>query len=105
MKKNILEAARVVRSKNAGPYELTLDILLKDNRYYQLFQEQNIITPELIGRLYHVRPADILGITYFAPAHAVKITLRRRVPSGGVGDGDIYGAQQHVPLLAIEFEE
>ena len=50
-------------------------------------------------------PADILGIVYFEPAYAVKVTIRRQMPSGAVGDTDIYGAQQHAPLLGIEFED
>ena len=45
---------------------------------------------------------EISGIIYFEPAQAVKITLRRRVVSGAPGDSDIYGAQQHAPLLDLE---
>ncbi len=105
MKKNILEAVRVVRSKNSGPYELTLDLLFKDRRYFDLFRRQQIITPELVGRLYGVRREDVLAITYFEPAIAVKMTIRRPVASGAPGDSDVYGAQQHAPLLSIEFDE
>jgi hypothetical protein len=105
MRKSILEAVRVVRSKNSGPYELTLDIMFKDRRYFELFQARQLITPELVCRLYGVGPADLCGIIYFAPANAVKITLRRPVASGAWGDSDIYGAQQHAPLLGIEFDE
>ncbi|HEY0296778.1 MAG TPA: DUF4387 family protein [Bordetella sp.] len=28
--------------------------------------------------------------------------MPRRIPSGAVGDTDIYGAQQHAPLLDID---
>jgi hypothetical protein len=105
MKKNILEAAQVIRSKNAGPYELTLDVLFKDRRYFELFCRRRIICPELICRLYGVSAADILGIVYFEPACAVKVTVKRSVTSGAAGDSDVYGAQQHVPLLDVEFEE
>jgi hypothetical protein len=105
VKKNILEAARVIRSKNSGPYELTLDIMFRDRKLYELFKARGIISTELIQRLYGVGPADILGIVYFEPAHAVKATIRRRIPSGAVGDTDIYGAQQHAPLLAVEYDD
>ena len=105
MKRNILEAAQVIRSKNAGPYELTLDILFKDRRYYELFRRQGVISPETIRRLYGTPPDDILGIVYFEPACAIKVTLRRPIASGAAGDSDIYGAQQHAPLLDIEFED
>ena len=105
MKKNILEAARVVRSKNAGPFELTLDILFAERRYFDLFRSQRVITPELVCRLYRVQPEEICSIIYFEPANAVKITLRRAVSSGAPGDCDVYGAQQHAPLLNIDFED
>ena len=105
VKKSILDVAQVVRSKNSGPYELTLDILFAERRWFELFRRRGIISPELICRLYDVQAADILGIIYFEPAWAVKITLRRPLVSGSPGDGDVYGAQQHAPLLEIEFEE
>jgi len=39
---------------------------------------------------------------HFDPASAVKCTMVRPVISGAPGDTDIYGAQQHAPLLALE---
>jgi hypothetical protein len=105
MKKSILDAARVIRSKNSGPYELTLDIMFTDREMFELFRSRGIISSELICRLYRVTPADILGIVYFEPSNAVKVTIKRRIPSGAQGDTDIYGAQQHAPLLGIEFEQ
>lgn len=103
MKKNILKAARVIRSKNSGPYELTLDIIFRNKKYFDLFKRRGLITARRIAALYKVPQNDILGIIYFEPACAVKITLRRIVPSGTPGDSDIYGAQQHAPLLNLTF--
>jgi hypothetical protein len=103
MKRNILEAAKVIRSKNSGPYELTLDIMFKDREFYELFKKRRIINAALISRLYRVPKSDILRIVYFEPSHAVKVTLRRRIPSGAPGETDIYGAQQHAPLFDITF--
>ena len=105
MKKTILDAARVIRSKNSGPFELTLDIMFKDRRLFELFRDRGIVSSQLICRLYGVTPEEILALVYFEPANAVKATIRRRIPSGAAGDTDIYGAQQHAPLLAIEFED
>ncbi len=102
-KRNILEAAVVVRSKNSGPFELTLDIMFKDRGYFDLFKERRIITAARIARLYGVPRSDVLKVIYFEPSLAVKATLRRLVASGAPGDTDIYGAQQHAPLLGITF--
>jgi hypothetical protein len=105
MMRSIREVARVIRSKNAGPYELTLDVIFSERRHFELFRERGIIDAALVSRLYGVSASDVRGVVYFAPANAVKVTIRRRMPSGSPGDTDIYGAQQHAPLLSIEFEE
>ena len=94
MKKSILEAAQVVRSKNSGPFELTLDVLFKDRRHWELFRDRGLVDEELICRLYGVSREDLLSIVWFEPALAVKVTMRRRIPSGSPGDSDVYGAQQ-----------
>jgi len=97
------QVAKVIRSKNAGPFELTLDIIFKTPGDFRLFRRRRIITARRIAALYGVAEADVLGIVYFEPCDAIKITLRRWVPSGSPGDSDIYGAQQHAPLLGITF--
>ncbi len=50
MKKSILDVARVIRSKNSGPYELTLDIMFNDRRYFELFRSRGIIDVALVGQ-------------------------------------------------------
>jgi len=104
MKRTILEEARVVRSKNSGPYELTLDVMFKDKAAFDRARAAGVFTPALVARLYGVTETDVLGVTWFEPATAVKMTLRRRVASGSPGDTDIYGAQQHAPLLSLAWE-
>lgn len=100
----LTDLARVIRSKNAGPYELTLDIIFKDPRAYEEVKERRLISRELIARLYGRDPAEVKEPVYFDPAHAVKATMKRPLPSGAPGDTDIYGAQQHAPLLGLELD-
>lgn len=99
----ITDVALVIRSKNAGPFELVLDILFRNREEYMEIKESGQFTTELIAGLYKIRPADVLNIVWFEPANAVKVVLPRRIVSGQVGDSDVYGAQQHAPLLAITF--
>jgi hypothetical protein len=103
MKRNILSAAKVIRSKNSGPYELTLDILFKDRAHVVLFRLRNIVTKRRVAALYRRPVGDILKIVYFEPSNALKITMRRPIPSGNAGETDIYGAQQHAPLLSLTY--
>ena len=101
MKRNITEFATVIRSKNSGPYELTLDIIFKDPASYALWQRKRVITPRKMASLYGVDAKDIKKIIWFEPAHAVKCTMKKPIPSGNLGERDIYGAQQHAPLLEL----
>jgi len=80
---------------------LTLDVIFRSADDYLRLKERNFFTPELIAELYHADPKDVFKIVYFDPAIAVKATMKRPVPSGGLGDTDIYGAQQHAPLLGL----
>lgn len=96
------ELASVIRSKNAGPYELTLDIMFKREEDYLFVKKIKFINRNLIAHIYGVSPNEIIDIIYFNPAWAIKISLIRPVVSGAIGESDVYGAQQHAPLLFIQ---
>lgn len=104
MKKSILELAKVVRSKNSGPYEIVMDILFKDKETYTAVKNSKQFNKDLVAGLYCVKPDFIDNIVWFDPANAVKIVMPRDIISGNIGDNDVYGAQQHAPLLSIEFD-
>lgn len=96
--KTIGEIATFVTSKNAGPFLLTLDIVFPDEATYRRFVAGQPLDRATVAALYGLAPKDVVDIIEFEPAFAVKITLRRPWPSGAVGETDVYGAQQHVPL-------
>ena len=98
----LTELAEVIRSKNSGPYELTMDIIFKDFVSYEKVKQNRVINKELISRLYQIPEEDINSIIEFDPAKAIKITIKRPIVAGAVGESDVYGAQQHAPLLTIE---
>ncbi len=100
----ITKLAKIIRSKNAGPFEITFDLLFKDQESYQFVKRSKSITKELFAKLYHI---PIEKITYFGeyePANAIKVTIARTISSGTVGDTDVYGAQQYAPLLKIKIK-
>lgn len=101
MMKTIGELAQVVRSKQAGPYRLTLDIVFDDPAVYERVRRAGVITPELVAGLYGVSRETITAFTDFEPGRAFKITMRRHVTAGDPGDTDVYGACQSAPLLDI----
>ena len=93
--------AKVIRSKNAGPCLLTLDLMLADEAAFTYVARRIGALRRLVAERYR-RSANEVVVLPFAPALAVKITLPRDVISGDIGDRDVYGAQQHAPLLDIE---
>ena len=95
------DIAKACKSKNAGPFEITLDIMFDDPVLFERVRASGVINRDLICKLYGVQPSDVL-FTEYLPALAWKATLPRLVASGAIGDTDIYGAQQHAPLLEIE---
>ncbi len=99
--KRLGDLALVVRSKNAGPYELTFDLLFASAEQAKAVYGK--LSKERIAKLYTIAEEHVLSIIYFAPAHAVKITIVRPRSSGALGETDVYGAQQHAPLLDLEF--
>jgi len=101
MKTNLTDIAAIIRSKNAGPYELTLDILFKTREWYEKARDAKAIDEPLVCALYGITPDKIINIITFDPANAIKVTIVRPLCSGDLGETDVYGAQQHAPLLSI----
>ena len=98
------DMAAVIRSKNSGPFELTFDIVMKDDVLFEKLASNNIIDKELVCKLYHLDESDIISIISFSKARAFKVTIKRPMASGALGERDVYGAQQHAPLMNLEFQ-
>lgn len=99
------DVARVIRSKNSGPYELTLDVLFPDEAIYRRVREARVFTAAVVAALYGIPVERVLKVVHYDPSFAVKATLVRPLVSGAIGETDVYGAQQHAPLLDLELPE
>jgi len=96
----IRDIARLVRSKNVGPFQLTIDILFDSEAEYELAQSSNVLTSQLLSQLYQVDQTQV-DIIWHRPGLAFKATFPRPFPSGSLEDGDIYGGQYHSPLVNL----
>ncbi len=103
--KTLYDIAKVIRSKNAGPFSITLDVLFDDPKIYQRIKNANLINKPLIAKLYHIREESITELVYFDQAMGIKVTYDRTISSGTIGDRDVYGAQQHAPLMLLEVDD
>ena len=95
------QIADIVRSKNAGPYRITFDVLFTDRGRYEAVRNSGAITPETVAAAYRSGRSQISSFFTIDQAMAIKITIIRPRPQGAMGDGDMYGCQQHVPLMNI----
>lgn len=98
----LYEKAKVLRSKNSGPFEITFDILFDNARDYEEVKESGKLTEDVVAKAYNVTPSDIHHFVFFDQALGIKITMARHISSGSPGDRDVYGAQQHAPLMYID---
>jgi hypothetical protein len=98
----LTDLADIIRSKNSGPYELTLDVMFKTQEDYERVLKSGAISEKVICDLYRITPDKIVSIVAFPPAKAIKVTIERPICSGDPGETDVYGAQQHAPLLTLE---
>lgn len=99
---SISEITSVIRSKNAGPYELTFDFIFKTEEIFNKVVQTNAINEELIAKLYKIPVDKVISVVAYKPAMAIKATIIRPIGAGDLGETDVYGAQQHGPLLDIE---
>ncbi|OAA61781.1 hypothetical protein SPI_04640 [Niveomyces insectorum RCEF 264] len=97
----IADVASVVRSKNSGPYEITLDILFDDPTLFAHVRDSNVLTSERLQGLYGLQDGDIVTNMFFEPASGWKATFKRPPTQlqGSVGERDTFGTQLHAPLL------
>ncbi len=93
--------ARLIRSKNAGAFQLTFDIMFEEQAVYERVRDAKVINKALIQRLYGIRPEDILLFSHDA-ARAIKVTIPRPVSCGDIGDPDVFAGQQYAPLMDVE---
>ena len=97
----LLDRARIIRSKNAGPTRTTIDILFADRAAFEAARASPRLTESVIAERYGLAPQGGRIVSY-TPANAIKIVLDRKTIAGAPGDRDVYGAQQHGPLLDLD---
>ncbi|OBZ14745.1 hypothetical protein A8L34_12610 [Bacillus sp. FJAT-27264] len=95
------DVTKYVRSKNAGPFWITIDLFCETLDDYILLKDSPAISHENIGRLYHIKP-DQVKIFHLANLNVVKISVPRLNPQGHRYERDMHSGQQYVQLLDLE---
>jgi hypothetical protein len=97
----LAEISRLIRSKNAGPFQLTFDIMFSDSATYERVKRAPTLTRAVVAGLYGLAEADTLFF-HCDNAWAIKITIPRPYTQGDLLDPDGHGGQQYAPLMSIE---
>ena len=95
---SLTDTFRLIRSKDAGPFMLTIDLFCHDAAAYERLQASGVVTRELFADVYDVDPLSV-QIHPVESLHAMKISFPRPVPSGELADRDITGGQEYGPLV------
>jgi hypothetical protein len=98
----LVEMTRVIRSKNAGINKITYDIFFNTRRDYKAALSSGVFTCAALARILRIPGERILGIFQYDACLALKVSVERGILSGSKGDRDLFGAQQHTRLLAVE---
>ncbi|MBR4579369.1 MAG: DUF4387 domain-containing protein [Oscillospiraceae bacterium] len=95
------EVARYVRSKNAGPFTLTIEIFADTDEAYEKICRSGNIGAERIASIFNVDPASV-EYYYLPNIKVLKISMPRRKIQGHKYERDMHQGQQYVSLLDIE---
>lgn len=98
----LVDLATAIRSKNAGLFRVTCDVMFDDPAIYRSVRDSGVVTKELVATLYCIPVGDVVSVVAHDPGQGIKISLKRQRVSGNPGDPDILGCQQHAPLYDIE---
>jgi hypothetical protein len=95
------ELAGLIRSKNAGPFQLTFDVMFDNREAYQRVLSSGVITKQWFSNTYGL-PLEDIEVFQYDPAWAIKVTIPRPIISGDPLDSDVYGGQQFGPMVDLE---
>lgn len=99
--KKLHEFTQLIRSKNAGPFWITLDIMFNDKDTYEKVLATGILSLSNVAKLYNIDEGKMKR--YEIPlANSLKFSYPREYASGQFMDDDLYGCQKHRKLVELE---
>ncbi|QKD49366.1 uncharacterized protein FOBCDRAFT_236791 [Fusarium oxysporum Fo47] len=104
------DLCRIVRSKNAGPYEITIDAMFASKEAYEAVKSSDLLSASNVAKAIGISEEDIIWIGFFDPAISFKVTIPRvrsgkKKSAGGFMENDIHGSQEHMGLASLKLPE
>ncbi|KAH8725190.1 hypothetical protein GQ44DRAFT_681477 [Phaeosphaeriaceae sp. PMI808] len=108
--KTLGDISSLLRSKNAGPYEITLDVMFATEAEYQLVKRSEFLNAMSMAKLFNIHEDEILWNGFFDQALAYKVTIPRLrngkpTASGGFMENDVHASQQYIDFMNLALPE
>jgi hypothetical protein len=100
----LYDAAAIVRSKNAGPFTVTVDIFFDDPGLFAAARASRLLTPAGVAAAYGVPVATVKGVYWDERILGAKVSLSRWSSSADPFCTDLFGAHLHTPLAGAVLE-
>jgi len=97
----VREVCRHVRSKNAGPFWVTIDLFFNGEENYRRYRDGSGLGPDLFAQLFGTDPAQVKRIPVDS-LRMIKVSYPRAKPQGWLGERDMHCGQQYARLLDVE---
>ena len=94
------DLALEVRSKNAGPFWVTMELFMRDEDGYRRVADETFLNEQVVAELYRV-DADTIQLFRIPGLKVVKISFPRPVAQGSLRDRDMHAGQHHLPLAGL----
>ena len=96
---DVTDRLKVLRSKNAGPFVITFDVVFREADDYGKLKRG--LSKDKIAAAFRIPETDVLSFDFVDALSAAKLSLKRRRPCGHPGDPDCYGMNQEEPLAKL----
>ncbi|MFJ4628368.1 DUF4387 domain-containing protein [Streptomyces sp. NPDC088847] len=96
----LADYALEIRSKNAGPFWVTMETFMKDAAGYAIAADEDFLNERTIADLYQVDARQV-QIFRIPDLNVVKISFPRPVSQASLRDRDVHAGQHHVPLASL----
>lgn len=96
----VQDLAHEVRSKNAGPFWVTMELFMKDDDGYALVADPAFLDEARVAELYRV-DAETVQLFRIPSLRVVKVSFPRPRSQGSLFDRDMHMGQHHVPLALL----
>lgn len=96
----VMDVARYVKSKNAGPFWGTLEIYCNTKEDYEKIKNSKV-TAKRVAELYNIDESEVKAF-YVEKVNVIKFSIPRKLTQGHKYENDMHFGQQYILLAEAE---